>query len=107
MARCLAAILLVVVIATAAKSQNPAIAASQVEMRIEPPAAEALLISRPNMTSRPKTSLQRSATATRDQGAVWSRGSVYDLARTGQASIYVFYTPDLHTPDTDARSAAQ
>jgi hypothetical protein len=101
MALFLAAILLVVVIATAAKSQNPAIATSQVEVWIEPPAPEALLISHANVTSRAKTPLQGppsapayEITSTRNQGAVWGQGSAYDLTRTSQASIYIFYTPD-------------
>jgi hypothetical protein len=100
MAPLLTAILLAVVIATAAIPQNPATATSQVEMRIEPLAPEALLFVRSNMTSRAKTPLQQTSplpyeiTSTKDQGAVWDQGPVYDLTRTSQASIYVFYTPN-------------
>jgi hypothetical protein len=101
MALFLAGILLAVVIATAAKSQNPAIAASQVEVWIESPAPEALLTIRSNMTSRAKTPLQGTSpvpsyenASTGLQGAVWGQGPAYDLSRTSQTSIYVFYTPD-------------
>jgi hypothetical protein len=100
MAPLLTAILLAVVIATAAIPQNPATATSQVEMRIEPRAPKALLITRSNMTSRAKIPLQQTwplpyeIASTRDQGAVWAQGPVYDLTRTSRASIYVFYTPD-------------
>ncbi len=86
----LAAILLAVVIATAARPQNPTTAASQVEVWMDPPAREVLLASRSNVTSRAKAPLQR---ASPFQGAVWGQNPAYDLTRTSQASIYVFYTP--------------
>jgi hypothetical protein len=98
MALFLAATLLVVVIATAAKTQNPATAASQVEVRIE---AEALLIGRSNITSRAKISPQWTSavpsyeiTSKRDQGAVWDQGLAYDVTRIGRTSIYVLYVPE-------------
>jgi hypothetical protein len=98
MALFLAGILLVVGIATAAKTQNPATAASQVEVRIE---SEALLIGRSNITSRAKTSSQRTSAvpsyeiaSKRDQGAVWDQGLAYDLTRIGRTSIYVLYVPE-------------
>jgi hypothetical protein len=96
MALALAAILLTVVIATAAKPQNSALSASQVEVQIEPPAPEVLLSSRSNMTTRAKTPLQRPSPPpyeNRDEGAVWGQAPTYDLTRTSQASIYIFYAP--------------
>jgi hypothetical protein len=97
----LAAILLAVVIATAAKTQSPAMAAAQVEVWIEPPAPKTWLISNSNMTTRAKTSLRRTTqvspceiTSTWDQGAVWDQGPVYNLTRTRQASIDVLVYPD-------------
>lgn len=99
MALDLAAILLAAVIATAAKPQSPV--AAQVEVLIELPAPEALLIGYSNMTTRAKIPLQRTPplpayeiTSMRDQGAVWDQSPTYDLTSTSRASIYVFYTPE-------------
>jgi hypothetical protein len=97
MALCLAAILLVVVIATAAKPQNLPTAGSQFVERIEPPGPEASPPSRSKMTSRAKAPSQQlpsyEIASRRGHGGVWGEGPNYDLSRTGQASIYIFYTP--------------
>jgi hypothetical protein len=101
MALFLAAILFSVVIATAAKTRSPDFARSQIDVQIRQPSdSEMLLANRSRMTSRTKTPLQRTtplvqgSTFTADQGAIWGQGPAYDLSRTGQASIYVLYTPD-------------
>jgi hypothetical protein len=96
----LAAILLAVVLATAARPETSAISTAQVELRIEHPSPEALLVSASNVTSRAKTRLQPSRatpsyeiSTTRNHGAVWDQGPAYDITRTSQASIYIFFTP--------------
>jgi hypothetical protein len=58
MALFFAAILFAVVVATAAKTQSPGVATSQVDVSIRPPAPETLLADRSNMTSRAETPLQ-------------------------------------------------
>jgi hypothetical protein len=90
MALVLAAILLAVVLATAARPQTPTI-------WIKPPPPDALLINQSNVTSRAKIPLQRGptfppneASSTRGRKAVWD---AYGPADTKQASIYVLYTP--------------
>jgi hypothetical protein len=100
MALFLTAILLAVVIATAAKTQSPGVAKSQVDVSIQPSASEILLGTGSNVTSRAKIPLQRTRpfpsyeiTSETDQGAIWGQGPAYDLSRTGRASIYILYSP--------------
>jgi len=100
MALFFAAILFAVVVATAAKTQSPGVATSQVDVSIRPPAPETLLADRSNMTSRAETPLQptrpfpsHEIASPTNEGAVWGQGLAYDLSRTSRASIYVLYTP--------------
>jgi len=102
MALFLAAILFSVVIATAAKTQSPGFARSQVDVPMRRPSAPKILtVNCSRMTSRAKTPLQRTkplpsheATSETARGAIWGQGPAYDLSRTSRASIYVLYTPD-------------
>lgn len=98
MALILAALLLVVGIATAAKPQPPP---SQVQISIKF-APEAWRVPHSNVTSRAKipspsavTLPSSDLTTTANQGAIWGHGFAYDLKRTSQSSIYVLYTPAM------------
>ena len=90
MALCLAAVSLVVVIATAARTQQANLGASKVEVSIETRASAS-----PNdakVTTKAKAPLQQTSSP-EGQGSIWNRGPAYDLTLTSQASIYVLYTP--------------
>lgn len=92
MALCLAAVFLVVVVATAAKTPNAAIRTSQVEVLLE--GATAQLLNDANVTTKVKVPLRRSSSMTLSEerrGTIWSPD--HDLTLTSQASIYILYTP--------------
>ena len=94
MALSLAAVLLVAVLATAAKSNTEATRSAQIEISVVAPATKPLRDRR--VTSIAKNSSQRSAPMAQvleSQPTVWQPGPSYDLDLTSQASIYVLYTP--------------
>lgn len=94
MALGLAAVLLVAVLATAAKSKTEAPRSEQTEISIVAPVTKPLSDRR--VTFRAKNPSQRSAPMAQpleSQQTVWQPGPSYDLDLTSQASIYVLYTP--------------
>lgn len=91
---CLAAVLLVVVIATAAKTQHARMGESHVEVSIGTRASD--FPTDAAVTIKAKSPLQPfspTALSEEKQGNIWNRGLVYDVTLTSQASIYVLYTP--------------
>jgi len=88
MALCLAAALVVTVVATAMQQANTG--TSQVEVPIEPRTYN--FSNDTKVTAKAKTPLQRSSSP-ESQGSIWNRGPAYDLTVTSRASIYVLYTP--------------
>ena len=91
MALSLAAVLLALVIATAARTQPANLEASQVEVSIGTRASDSPNDAR--VTTKAKAPLQRSSLP-EGHGSIWNRGpAAYDLTLTSQASIYVLYTP--------------